>query len=155
MKNIFRIKSIIVLLVLFTCLSITSTTFAFLGLGGQHKKVKSENGEISIPIKKVNDGKAHYFSFNENGTDIHFFIVKSADGVIRAAFDACDVCYPAKKGYSQNGDFMVCNNCGRQFHSNRINVVQGGCNPAPLKRQTKGDLLVIQVSDILNGARYF
>lgn len=128
---------------------------AAFGLFGAHKKVKDVNGKIEIPLKKVDDGKAHYFKFEQDGTTINFFVVQSNDGVIRAAFDACDVCFPAKKGYTQDGDFMICNNCGRRFHSSRINVVEGGCNPAPLRRQVVGDKLVIKTSDIIPGARYF
>ena len=128
---------------------------AAFGLLGAHKKVKDVNGKIEIPLKKVDDGKAHYFKFEQDGTTINFFVVQSNDGVIRAAFDACDVCFPAKKGYTQDGDFMICNNCGRRFHSSRINVVEGGCNPAPLRRQVVGDKLVIKTSDIIPGARYF
>ena len=128
---------------------------AAFGLFGAHKKVKDVNGKIEIPLKKVDDGKAHYFKFEQDGTTINFFVVQSNDGVIRAAFDACDVCFPAKKGYTQDGDFMICNNCGRRFHSSRINVVEGGCNPAPLRRQVVGDKLVIKISDIIPGARYF
>ncbi|MEM3554980.1 MAG: Fe-S-containing protein, partial [Candidatus Micrarchaeaceae archaeon] len=60
-----------------------------------------------------------------------------------AAFNACDVCYPARKGYHQEGDVMVCNNCGRRFPTNQINIVRGGCNPAPLERAVDGDTLVI------------
>lgn len=128
---------------------------AAFGLFGAHKNVKDVNGKIEIPLKKVDDGKAHYFKFEQDGTTINFFVVQSNDGVIRAAFDACDVCFPAKKGYTQDGDFMICNNCGRRFHSSRINVVEGGCNPAPLRRQVVGDKLVIKTSDIIPGARYF
>jgi uncharacterized membrane protein len=50
---------------------------------------------------------------------------------------------------------MICNNCGRRFHSSRINVVEGGCNPAPLRRQVVDDKLVILASDVVPGARYF
>jgi uncharacterized membrane protein len=42
-----------------------------------------------------------------------------------------------------------------KFHSNRVNVVEGGCNPAPLKRQQVGGQLVIKVADILPGKRFF
>jgi len=125
------------------------------GLFGAHKKVKDVDGKIMIPLKKVDDGKAHYFKYEQGGTTVNFFVVKSNDGVIRAAFDACDVCFPAKKGYTQDGDFMICNNCGRRFHSSRINVVEGGCNPAPLQREVIGDQLVIKTSDVIPGARYF
>ena len=128
---------------------------AAFGLFGSHKKIKDVDGRIEIPLKKVDDGKAHYFQYEGDTASVRFFVVKSRDGVIRAAFDACDVCFSAQKGYSQDGDFMICNNCGRRFHSSRINVVEGGCNPAPLRRQVVGDTLVIQVSDVVPGGRYF
>lgn len=120
-----------------------------------HKKIKDIDGKIQIPIKDVNDGKAHYYQYKNGGSTVKFFVVKSSDGTIRAAFDACDVCFPAKKGYSQDGDFMVCNNCGRKFHSSRINVEKGGCNPAPLIREVAGKHLVINVADVIPGSRFF
>lgn len=125
------------------------------GLFSRYTSVKDSNGEVRIGVGDISDGKAHYYSFENEGKTIKFFVVKSPDGIIRAAFDACDVCFPAKKGYSQEGDFMVCTNCGKKFHSSRVNVVEGGCNPAPLKRETAGEQLVIKVEDILPGARFF
>ena len=146
----------LVLLSIFISFTIPTHSQALFGIfEGQHKTVKAKNGEVTLAIDRVNDGKAHYFSFKDGGKQVHFFVIKSRDGVIRAAFDACDVCFPEKKGYSQEGDSMICNNCGRKFHSTRINEVKGGCNPAPLKRTTRDNLLVIQATDILDGARYF
>lgn len=133
----------------------TGTAIAGFGFFDQHARIKAVNGEVHIPVTKVNDGKAHYFRYKEGGKEVKFFVVKSGDGIIRAAFDACDVCYHSKKGYSQTGDFMICNNCGMRFHASRINVVSGGCNPAPLKRKVMDDNLVIRVADILPGGRFF
>lgn len=107
------------------------------------------------PISTFEDGLAHYFEHKANGVNIRYFILKSSDGIIRAAFDACDVCWPAGKGYQQVGDEMVCRNCGRRFASVLINEVNGGCNPAPLKRSVKDGNLIIKVDDILNGRNYF
>ena len=39
---------------------------------------------------------------------------------------------------------MVCNNCGRQFRSVDVNVLQGGCNPAPIERAVSGDRVVMK-----------
>lgn len=125
------------------------------GIFGQHEQVKAVNDEVRIPVKDVSDGDAHYYSYKGDDKEIKFFIIKSGDGVVRAAFDACDVCFPARKGYTQDGEYMTCNNCGRKFHTSQVNVVEGGCNPAPLKRETVGDELVIKVADILPGARFF
>ncbi|WP_320007469.1 DUF2318 domain-containing protein [Maridesulfovibrio sp.] len=111
--------------------------------------------DLTIPIKDISADKAHYYSIDVDGKEIRFFVIRSKDGIIRAAFDACDVCYHSKKGYSQQGDFMVCNNCGMRFHSTRINVVKGGCNPSPLERRTEGDNLIISLDALRAGAIYF
>lgn len=149
-KNVFFV--VVLMLALGVGLPATSSGF---GIFGQHSNLKAEGGNVQIPLQDVNDGEAHYYQYKDSGKAIKFFIIQSRDGVIRAAFDACDVCFPAKKGYSQDGEFMICNNCGRKFHSSQINVVEGGCNPAPLHRETEGDSLVIKVQDILPGARFF
>jgi uncharacterized membrane protein len=113
------------------------------------------DNKIRISVSDVDDGDAHYYSYDSNGVDIRYFVLKSSDGTIRAAFDTCDVCYGAKKGYRQEGDQMVCNNCGLKFDSNNINEVKGGCNPAPLNRKLDGNDLVINIDDLEEGRWYF
>jgi len=144
----------LVVFLLVTAIITPLESHAFFGFG-QHKTVKAVDGEVHISVKGVNDGKAHHFVYKSEGKEIKFFVVKSQDGILRAAFDACDVCFPAKKGYTQDGNFMICNNCERRFHTSQVNVVEGGCNPAPLKRTEKDNNLVIMVTDILPGARFF
>jgi hypothetical protein len=126
------------------------------GGGGAFKVVTAEAGVVTIPIAEVSDSKAHFYSYHsKSGKTVNFFVLKSSDGVIRAAFDACDVCYKEKKGYRQEGDLMVCNNCGQRFPSVKINEIKGGCNPSPLKREVKGTNLVITAADIEQGGFYF
>ena len=50
---------------------------------------------------------------------------------------------------------MVCNNCGRHFPSSSVNVVQGGCNPAPIDRIVRGDRVVLSAAALASGAAYF
>lgn len=112
--------------------------------------------EVRYPVTQFDNGQAqHYYLNGPKGVVIRFFILKSSDGIIRAAFDACDVCYRANKGYTQKGDVMVCNNCGLEFKSTKINEVKGGCNPSPLKRKIKDGQVVIRINDIMAGAQYF
>lgn len=110
---------------------------------------------VKYPLAMFEDGKAYHFEHPHGASTIRYFILKSSDGVIRAAFDACDVCWPAGMGYKQDGDVMICNKCGQKFKSALINEVKGGCNPAPLKRTVEGDQLVIRVTDIQEGQSYF
>ncbi len=145
--------SALFVLALFLALANAAPALALFGDGFQ--EVEAVDGVVSIDVDEVNDGDIHYYTYTAEGREIRFFVIQSSDGVIRAAFDACDVCYESRKGYSADGEFVICNNCGRRFHSSRINVVEGGCNPAPLNRVTEDGQLRIQVSDILQGARFF
>lgn len=111
--------------------------------------ITPDNGKLSIPVAGISDGQAHHFQVKaDDGTMVTFFTLKSKDGIIRAAIDACDVCYRSGLGYTQEGDFMVCQNCGQKFASNKINEIKGGCNPAPLNRTIDGSNLVIDMKDI-------
>lgn len=118
---------------------------------------QGDSGEFVYPVSDFANGKAKFFSYRSPaGLTIGYFILQSSDGVIRAAFDSCDTCWSAGKGYRQQGDLMVCNNCGQAFPSVGINEVRGGCNPAPLTRTVKGTKVIVKASDIVRqGSFYF
>jgi hypothetical protein len=120
-----------------------------------YPEVVAQGGVVRLPLSEFEDGRARFYAFVGGGRPIEFFVLKSTDGVVRAALNACDVCFEARRGYHQEGPVMVCNNCGRRFPSTRINVVQGGCNPAPLRSTIDGSSLVIDVQDLVAGQRYF
>ena len=117
--------------------------------------VQAEGRAVRLPLATFDDHKAHHYTYMHEGQPIEFFVLKSQDGTVRAAFNACDVCFDSKMGYTQDGDYMVCNNCGRRFPADQINVVHGGCNPSPLTRVVEGDSLVIEVEEIVKGEDYF
>ena len=124
-------------------------------IAGSAVTVQSGDSVISYPVSMFADGKARHFDYRAGGLTVRYFILQSSDGVIRAAFDACDVCWPAGKGYYQDADEMVCRNCSRRFASILVNEVKGGCNPAPLNRKVEGDRLILKTEDILQGKSYF
>ena len=125
------------------------------GITAGQTPVRAEDGVVRLPVADLADGRAAFYTYQSGDKTIPFFVLRSSDGVIRAAFDACDVCYLSRKGYRQEGDEMVCNNCGSRFPSTKINEVEGGCNPAPLDREVQGDTVVIRATDLESGARYF
>jgi len=127
----------------------SSTTVA-----GNKSSPAAESTDIRIPLTDLSS-KAKFFDYKLADKPMRFFVLKSSDGVYRAALDACDTCYHAKKGYHQEGDDMICNNCGLHFHSAKINEVHGGCNPVGLPRAVDGDQLVIKVSDLESRKQYF
>jgi uncharacterized membrane protein len=112
--------------------------------------------EVSYPVSRFGNGKAQHFEHKTgDGITIRYFVIRSSDGVIRAAFDACNVCWREGKGYVQQDNFMVCRNCGRRFLSTKVNEVSGGCNPAPLQRKMEGDKVFIGIENIMEGKRFF
>ena len=110
---------------------------------------------VRIPLKALDSGKALFLLQESEGRQVYYFALKSRDGAYRAALDACDVCFQSNRGYRQEGDLMVCNNCGQTFPSNRIGEIKGGCNPHPLARRIDGQYLVIGKADIVAGKEYF
>lgn len=111
--------------------------------------------QVKIPLKSLDSGKSLFLASAAGGRELRYFALKSSDGQYRAAFDACDVCFRANRGYRQEGDLMVCNQCGQSFPSLKVNEIRGGCNPAPLTRQVAGGYLVIKKSDLAAGKDYF
>ncbi|MFC1829660.1 Fe-S-containing protein [Thermodesulfobacteriota bacterium] len=141
---------------------LSSGALAFYALNGKSdmaaatpSAVAADTHMVAFPVNLFSDGKARHFEYKHGDITVRYFILKSSDGIIRAAFDACDVCWPAGKGYYQEGDTMVCRNCGRRFASVLVNEVKGGCNPAPLNREVKGNELILRINDIVEGKQYF
>ena len=104
---------------------------------------------VSISLSE----KASFYEYD----GIKYFAVEASDGSIKTAFDACDVC-GGRKGYRQQGNDMVCNNCGRYFSIDALgekNIYGGGCWPGYLPSSVEGDSLVIKTSDLEKGRYRF
>jgi uncharacterized membrane protein len=66
--------------------------------------------------------------------------VKAPDGTIRTAFNTCQVCFDSGRGYyMQEGNELVCQNCGNRFNISQIEKVKNGCNPVPIMSTNKTD----------------
>ncbi|MCU0798174.1 MAG: Fe-S-containing protein [Candidatus Thermoplasmatota archaeon] len=113
---------------------------------------------VTIPLSEVSDGKFHYYSNSIDGVRVRYFIVSDRSAGIRTAFDACDVCYAADKGYAQVGSSAKCMNCGNTFTVSQLgteNQRGGGCWPGYLPHEIKGDNITIELSDLREGKYYF
>ncbi len=117
--------------------------------------VKAARGTIRIPVAGVADGKAHFFSYEGQAKTILFFAIRAADGSIRTAFDACVACNHAKLGYREEGELVVCNNCGMGFKPTDIGIMTGGCSPIAVEKSLDGQMIVLKTKDLETGAMYF
>ena len=116
-------------------------------------KIISEGDVIEIPLSEISE-KAKFYESDE----IKFFAIKASDGTIKTAFDACDVCYYSNKGYRQEGQYMICNNCGNSYPISGLgteNKVGGGCWPGYLPSKIDGEDLIIKDKDIEKGRYKF
>jgi len=105
--------------------------------------------EVRIPISDIS-ATAKFFTYDSDGISIRYFAVKDNSGSVHVAFDACDVCFEAKKGYRQNGDLMQCLNCGKEFPITSVGTdnIAGGCWPSYLPMIIENDNIVIKISDL-------
>lgn len=96
-----------------------------------------EKGDMVIQISDISE-TAKFYSYDELDTYIEVLAVKASDGTIRTAFNTCQVCYSSGRGYYvQEGDYLICQNCGNRFRMDDVEITRGGCNPVPITDDMK------------------
>jgi uncharacterized membrane protein len=108
---------------------------------------------VQIPTSGIST-TATFYTYNSNGVNVRYFIVRDGSNQIRLATDACDVCWAAKRGYHQTGSVMTCNNCGQTFAITSLGTSNtgGGCWPSYLPYAVNGAYVEIAKSS-LDGKR--
>jgi len=113
---------------------------------------------LSIPVSEL-DVNPRFYESDVDGLKVRVIALKLSDGAIRTAFDACQVCYDSGRGYyEQEGDVLVCQNCGNRFKIEQIGIVAGGCNPVPIgenKRAESDSSIIIPTEVLKQGAPLF
>ena len=120
-------------------------------LGERGEKVVLENGEVKLAASIFSDNQARFYNIKmPDGKTIYFFVVKDKNGVYRAAANACVVCFKTYKGFRQEGDEIVCNNCGNRYPIEKIATEKGGCNPGPINPnlEVKSGQIIINQTDL-------
>lgn len=101
------------------------------------KATVASDTDLVIPISELSD-TANFYPVEIDGTALEVIAVKATDGSIRTAFNTCQVCYDSGRGYyEQNGNMLVCQNCGNRFSAEQVEVMSGGCNPVPIFSENK------------------
>lgn len=99
----------------------------------EKETTKIEKGD-SLVIKTDDLSEdAEFYPIEVDGTEMEVIAVKDAEGTIRTAFNTCQICYDSGNGYyKQEGDKLVCQNCGNSFTMDQVGETAGGCNPYPI-----------------------
>ena len=112
--------------------------------------------DVALPVATFADGQARFYRYvTATGQETRFFIVKSRDGAMHAALDACDSCFRAKRGFRRAGDHLICNSCGRTIMAQHVNVLRGACNPVSVDHEVEGDRVIIRAAALDQGGSYF
>ncbi|MDR1193826.1 MAG: DUF2318 domain-containing protein [Peptococcaceae bacterium] len=103
------------------------------GAAGADGAMEIKEGEtLTIQVADISD-TAKFYPIEIDGTAMEILAVKAPDGTIRTAFNTCEVCYDSGRGYyKQDGDALVCQNCGNRFKTSQVEARSRGCNPWPI-----------------------
>ncbi len=109
------------------------------GLAGGSGDTVTAGGDLLIKKSEISE-TAIFYPYQAGSTKMEVLAVKASDGTIRTAFNTCQVCYNSGKGYyEQEGDTLVCQNCGNIFKLDQVEKIKGGCNPVPILEDNKAD----------------
>jgi len=128
-KKVFAAAGVIAVLIIgFIIVKLSSGGADNTGTGSRDLVIqKSEVSEI-----------ARFYPYKAGKTSMEVLAVKASDGTIRTAFNTCQVCFDSGRGYyKQQGDELICQNCGNRFRLDQIEVIKGGCNPVPIMSDNK------------------
>ena len=132
------IMTIMMIILSLTTLSGCGKEKASTSASGVNAAEKISSGvSLKIPVKEISD-KASFYSVEVDGTQMEVIAVKDSDGNIRTAFNTCQICYDSGNGYyKQEGNELVCQNCGNSFTMEQVGESAGGCNPWPILEEDK------------------
>lgn len=117
--------------------------------------VANENEDIIISADRLSENIS-FIDYNAAGTDMQFMLLKTDDGRIRCSLNTCQVCNGSPYAYFvQEGDKVICQNCGNEFALTQIGDEHGGCNPAPLEFNEENGNVVIDAENLVKYAPAF
>jgi FTR1 family protein len=110
----------------------------------------AQNGEVRIPVSQLADSTVHFYRADLGDTSVRFMVVHEANDQYVTALDACQIC--GSKGYKQEGQNVVCRNCGAVIYIPSIGQ-KGGCNPIPVKSRVEGGTVIVNLTDLAGSAK--
>jgi uncharacterized membrane protein len=125
--------------------------------GAQYERVTpGPGGQMTIDLSGLKPKQVRFYRFlNRSNQEVKFFVGRDAEGTVQVAFDANEICFKTKRGYRQEGEWVVCNKCEKSFRLAEVNAGGGGCKPVPLAHRLEGNRLVLAEANVLQGWRFF
>ena len=122
----------------------------------EHTLVVADGNRLKCPLKEVDDGRVHFYTYKHEEKNINFLVRTDARGRLHTHFDACYSCYKYKMGYRVEGPDILCIACSLKYSlAKETWDFIGPCAPINLRSKVKGDYLVIDVSRLEKGKKLF
>ena len=113
---------------------------------------------IPLPMKEFVRHHVVLFLYPVAGKVIRFFVIKEGIGEktkYRAVADACEVCFTYNRGFDYKDAYFICRHCSMSYHSQRVGITSGGCNPIPLSLLSIDGALQISKEELAKVAKMF
>ncbi|HEY6307459.1 MAG TPA: Fe-S-containing protein [Candidatus Angelobacter sp.] len=104
-----------------------------------------KDGHILISAHGLTAGELNRYRVDVNGVQVRFLLYRKPDGVVATVFDACQIC--GGVGFYKGTNGLICKNCSAPINPQSVGQ-KGGCNPIPLRSDSQGDSVVINVADL-------
>ena len=112
-------------------------------------RLAAAGGQVEIPVSDLVDSNLHFYTADANGTLLRFLVIRKGNGDYAVALDACQIC--GWSGYRQQGQNVICRNCGAAIYVPSIGQA-GGCNPVAVKARVDAGKISIDLSALVDSA---
>ena len=110
----------------------------------------NEDNNIILDTSNITS-TATFVKYDDEGIILQFILVRRRDNKVRIALHTCQVCNPSPKVYFiQEGEYLVCQNCGTKFHINKIGIEKGWYHPTPVEEKQEEDNKIIINKDYID-----
>jgi high-affinity iron transporter len=112
-------------------------------------RLEAVDGRVEIAVSEVADSNLHFFTADSNGTLLRFLVIRKGNGDFAVALDGCEIC--GWSGYRQEGQNVICRNCGAAIYVPSIGQ-SGGCNPVGVKARVDAGKISIDLTALAESA---
>ena len=122
----------------------------------KYPEIRVREAGVSVELAGIGAGSGRFHTYRSgSGKLVDFFVYRESSGVPHAVLDACRTCYRWKKGYVLEGDVVVCLKCDMRFKLDGLAQGAGSCVPIHVRTERHADTLIVPVSELEAGARFF
>jgi uncharacterized membrane protein len=107
------------------------------------RTLTTQDNLVRVPLSELTDSSLHFYTADVDGSVIRFLVIHKLNGDYAVALDACQICGTA--GYRQEGQSVICRNCGAAIYIPSIGQ-SGGCNPISVKSRVEGGEVIVDLS---------